>query len=78
MRRAMSEFEAKRKGYQVTALASAAQWKGNKQEAVAGLKTSATASSHGHDTQPAISVTACCRINGYAAKDGCLTREARL
>ncbi len=40
----MSEFEAKRKRYQVTALAGAAQLKGNEQEAVAGLRKSATAS----------------------------------
>jgi hypothetical protein len=39
----MSEFEAKRKGYQVTVLAGAAQLKGDKQEAVAGLRKSATA-----------------------------------
>jgi len=38
----MSEFEAKRKRYQVTALAGTAQLKGNKQEAVAGLRKSAT------------------------------------
>jgi hypothetical protein len=56
MRRAVSEFEAKRKGYQVTALTGAAQLNGNKQEAVAGLKTSATALSHEHDTQPETNV----------------------
>ena len=43
MRRAVSEFEAKRKGYQMIALTGAAQLNGNKQEAVAGLKTLATA-----------------------------------
>ena len=48
----MSEFEAKRKRYQVTALAGAAQLKGNEQEAVAGLRKSATASHVGMIRRP--------------------------
>jgi hypothetical protein len=44
----MSEFEAKQKRYQVTALAGTAQLKGNKQEAVAGLRIGDV--SHEHDT----------------------------
>ena len=43
----MSEFETKRKRYQVTALAGTAQLKGNKQKAVAGLRKSATTSHMG-------------------------------